>query len=489
MAYQFRPRIQLALTAFLLASLAVAQAAKDPLFDTLAAAIAKARSEQVDVLSPTNFQAALAAQQGAQKDATAGRKPERIHASLVNGMNAINEANRSAGGARKSLQEAVSTRADAVAASAPKFAPEQWQKAATRFNEAMVQLERKDDANAQKRAAESIVLLRDAELVAIKSGLLGEARTLIAQADAAKVEKFAPRTLQAAKRNLAQAEQEIGSNRYDTSTAKNLAAQAAYEARHALYLAGVIGATLQKPKEGPGGLEDLILSWEEPLGKVAGAVELPPKFDAGVQQAMQDIYARTQQQQQQIRTLKQDVDDRNEQIAALNTQMQRLESKLGGVSEERIALQRRVDAQERMRASVAKIEGLFGGNEGRVYRQGDDVVISLTGIKFASGRSTLDASNAALMNKVAQALALFPDSSIAVEGHTDANGTDAANLILSQDRADAVGKYLVTNLGVNANRISAIGYGESRPVSTNETADGRAKNRRIDLVIHTLPGS
>ncbi|HEY4367175.1 MAG TPA: OmpA family protein [Steroidobacteraceae bacterium] len=473
--------VWISLAALCAASVAMAQTGKDPLFASLAAAIEKARSEQVDVLAPTGFQAALVAEQSAQKDAAAGRKPDKIHAELVAGVNAINEASRAATSARKVLQDAISTRADAVAAGAPKFAPEQWPKAAARFNDAVVALERKDDANAQKRSAESIVLLRDAELVAIKTGLLGEARTLIAQADAAKVEKLAPRTLQAAKRNLAQAEQEISINRYDTSVAKNLAAEAAYEARHALYLAGVIGTTLQKQKDG--GVEDLILSWEEPLGKVTGAMELTPKFDGGVQQTMQDLYARVQQQQQQARTLKQDLDDRNEQIAALNTQMQKLEAKLGGVSEERIALQRRVDAQERLRANVAKIEGLFSASEGRVYRQGDDVVISLTGIKFASGRSKLDAANVPLMSKVQQALAVFPDATMVVEGHTDANGTDSANLLLSQDRADAVSKYLTTNAGVSSTRISSIGYGEARPVATNETADGRARNRRIDLVV------
>jgi outer membrane protein OmpA-like peptidoglycan-associated protein len=71
-----------------------------------------------------------------------------------------------------------------------------------------------------------------------------------------------------------------------------------------------------------------------------------------------------------------------------------------------------------------------------------------------------------------------------VEGHTDANGSDSNNLILSQDRADAVKQYLVANAGVNPEKISSIGYGEARPVSTNETAEGRTRNRRIDLVLH-----
>jgi OOP family OmpA-OmpF porin len=110
--------------------------------------------------------------------------------------------------------------------------------------------------------------------------------------------------------------------------------------------------------------------------------------------------------------------------------------------------------------------------------------LSLLGIKFPSGRSTIDANSAALMKKVQQGLNLFPGASISVEGHTDANGSDSTNLILSQDRADAVRQYLVSNFGVDPEKVSSVGYGEARPVATNETPAGRTRNRRIDLVIH-----
>jgi OOP family OmpA-OmpF porin len=111
-------------------------------------------------------------------------------------------------------------------------------------------------------------------------------------------------------------------------------------------------------------------------------------------------------------------------------------------------------------------------------------VISLLGIRGPSGRSTIDGASTPLMTKLRQALALFAGSSIVVEGHTDSNGGDSANLILSQDRADAVRQYLVSDFGVNQEKVSSIGYGEARPVATNETAEGRARNRRIDLIIH-----
>jgi OOP family OmpA-OmpF porin len=457
---------------------------QSPDVKALSAAIEKARGEQLDALSPGNFAQAVEAHEAAAKEAARGRNAERVRERVQEGTSALQRAAASAATARQLLGSVIKAREDAAAAEAAKFAAEQWQKAATRFQQAMSENESGDTRNAQRRAAEAEVLLRDAELVAIKGGVLDEAKALIAQADAAKVERFAPRSLQAAKRYVTEAEQEIQRNRYDVGVPRRLAGQARYEARHATYLAQLVERTMRQEKDDQAGIEELILSWEEPLRRMAGEMDLALQFDQGMQPPMQELSERTQQQAQEVRRLKQELTDREEQIAALNAQLQRLESRLGGVSEERVALQRRVDAQERLRTNVARIESSFTADEARVYRQGDDVVLSLLGIKFPSGRSNIDGGSAALMRKVQQALELFPDASISVEGHTDANGSDSANLILSQDRADAVKQYLVANLGANAEKVSSIGYGEARPVATNETPAGRTRNRRIDLIIH-----
>ncbi|HYM35056.1 MAG TPA: OmpA family protein, partial [Steroidobacteraceae bacterium] len=140
--------------------------------------------------------------------------------------------------------------------------------------------------------------------------------------------------------------------------------------------------------------------------------------------------------------------------------------------------------QARQRANIAQVENAFTPNEAHVFRQGDDLVISLTGITFPTGKSSIEPSSFGLMTKVQEAIKLFPNASFIVEGHTDADGSDSANLILSQDRADAVKQYLISNAGVNAEKISSIGYGESRPVASNQNAEGKARNRRIDLVLH-----
>jgi outer membrane protein OmpA-like peptidoglycan-associated protein len=461
-----------------------AQAAQDLDTAGLAAALEKARSEQVDALAPTSFAAAVQAHDAAVKDAGRGRAADKVRAKVQEGEAALRRATTAAAAARQLLSSVLKAREDALTAQAPKFATTAWQKAAERFREAMVENEQNDTKNAQRRAAEAEVLLREAELIAIKGGILDEARALIAKADEAKVGKLAPRSLQAAKRYLAEAEQEIQRNRYDVGQPRKLAAQARYEARHATYLAQLIERVNKEEGDDQAGVEGLILSWEEPLRRIATEMELSAQFDQGMQAPMKEINEHAGQQAQEVRRLKQELADRDDQLTALNTQLQKMESRLGGVSEERVALQRRVDAQERVRSSVAALEATFTADEARVVRQGDDVVLSLLGIKFPPGRSTIDANSAPLMKKVQQGLALFPDASISVEGHTDANGSDSTNLILSQDRADAVRQYLVSNFGLNPAKDTSVGYGEARPVATNETAAGRTRNRRIDLVIH-----
>jgi outer membrane protein OmpA-like peptidoglycan-associated protein len=466
----------------LLATVAGAQNHNSEL-DALANAVSQARQQQVDALAPASFAAAQAALQSATRDVEKGRDPQRVSAEIAKGTTALNKANAAATAARETLRTAFSTRTDALTAEAPRLAGEAWQKADARFREATAALERNDLETAQKRAAEADVLLREVEMTAIRNGVVNEARALIAQADAAKVEKFAPRTLAAARRYLAQAEQEINRNRYERGPAVSLAAQASYEARHSMYLAKVIESTLDR-KSDQAALEELILSWEQPLARIAADVDLDSRFDNGMAPVMQELKTRTGNQAREVQRLTRELEDRNEQIAGLNAELEKLEARLGGVSEERLALQRRVDEQDRRRANLAAIEASFAPDEARIIRQGDDIVISLLGIRFPSGRATIDAASAPLMDKVRDAIARFPDSSVAVEGHTDSSGSDSANLILSQDRADAVRQYLISHYRLNPEKISSIGYGEARPVATNDTAEGRARNRRIDLIIH-----
>jgi len=114
---------------------------------------------------------------------------------------------------------------------------------------------------------------------------------------------------------------------------------------------------------------------------------------------------------------------------------------------------------------------------------GSDVVIRLNGMNFAVGSAQLRPENFALLTKLQRALREFPEHPIQVAGHTDSQGNPEVNQSLSERRAESVRQYLMANMAIPESQIMAIGYGETQPLASNETSEGRAKNRRIDVKI------
>jgi OOP family OmpA-OmpF porin len=80
----------------------------------------------------------------------------------------------------------------------------------------------------------------------------------------------------------------------------------------------------------------------------------------------------------------------------------------------------------------------------------------------------------------------YPNTKAIIEGHTDSVGSDAYNLRLSNDRSNSVRQYLIKEFGVDASRLTSKGYGESRPIATNDTDEGRQKNRRVWAVLEEI---
>lgn len=103
-------------------------------------------------------------------------------------------------------------------------------------------------------------------------------------------------------------------------------------------------------------------------------------------------------------------------------------------------------------------------------------------ILFDYDKSVVKAQYRDEIAKAAQFLANYPNATAVIEGHTDAKGSDSYNQKLSQRRAEAVRQALISQQGVDANRISAVGYGEARPIASNATEAGREQNRRVMVV-------
>ena len=119
----------------------------------------------------------------------------------------------------------------------------------------------------------------------------------------------------------------------------------------------------------------------------------------------------------------------------------------------------------------------------KVDRVGEGIVVEFNEkILFAFSSYTLGAAASSNLDKLATILKEYPDTDIEVQGHTDSRGTDEYNMGLSEKRAGAVATYL-RGKGIPSNRIRTKGFGESAPVATNDTEEGRAQNRRVNFLI------
>jgi OOP family OmpA-OmpF porin len=113
----------------------------------------------------------------------------------------------------------------------------------------------------------------------------------------------------------------------------------------------------------------------------------------------------------------------------------------------------------------------------------DNLKIQARAVYFNSGKATLKSGDTgARLDAMANILKNYPNAKFRIEGHTDSDGSNAANLKLSQERADVVKNALVER-GIDSANLKAVGYGESRPVATNKTAKGKAQNRRTEIIL------
>ncbi|EKF41062.1 OmpA family protein [Nitratireductor indicus] len=137
----------------------------------------------------------------------------------------------------------------------------------------------------------------------------------------------------------------------------------------------------------------------------------------------------------------------------------------------------------------AQLRGQLQGTGVSVTRQGDYIILNMpSNITFATDSSTIQPAFYGTLNSVALVLQKYNRTLVDVFGHTDSTGNDNYNLQLSQRRAGAVANYL-TGQGVNGQRFAVIGEGETQPIASNATPEGRAQNRRVEIRLSPLTGA
>lgn len=138
----------------------------------------------------------------------------------------------------------------------------------------------------------------------------------------------------------------------------------------------------------------------------------------------------------------------------------------------------------KMDKQAQQIENEIPGAQ--VERVDDGIVVTFdenSGVYFDTAKYAVNSASQVILDKLANVLKEYPDTDVLVVGHTDSVGADAMNMTLSKNRAMSVTNYFVQTKGLGAGRFTTNWYGEEAPIADNSTAEGRAKNRRVNLAI------
>jgi outer membrane protein OmpA-like peptidoglycan-associated protein len=283
------------------------------------------------------------------------------------------------------------------------------------------------------------------------SGQLIEARKAYTQSSNGLAAKLTPTELYDAKKVLDKANKEF-EDHGDTLKCRDYA----YIAHRKLELADVKART------------------ERDRQKIAEAVK------AGVvvrDTQVRDTRAALSSTREQLREERQDNDAANNELRAANSaQSKEIDKAAAQLEAEK---QARVSAEAKLAGAMKDLATIAA-----VKEEARGVVITLSGsVLFASGKYALLNTATTKLDQVAEAIsAQNADKRMVVEGHTDSRGSDGTNQPLSLNRATAVRDYLVSR-GVPSEKITAVGMGSSRPITDNKTAENRAENRRVEIII------
>ena len=135
-----------------------------------------------------------------------------------------------------------------------------------------------------------------------------------------------------------------------------------------------------------------------------------------------------------------------------------------------------------MQKALQTAQDEFSSQEAEVFQKDNQLLIRLKSIGFATGSAKVPEKSDDLLAKVQTVMEGLKPESIVIQGHTDSIGAKATNEKLSEQRAEEVASYFEKN-GINSDKIKTQGLGDSKPLATNKTKEGRAENRRIDILV------
>jgi outer membrane protein OmpA-like peptidoglycan-associated protein len=431
-----------------------------------------AYKNQLNVLAPTWFAKAESSLSRAKKGMEQGDEPSRILEIVTEGQAQLKKAEEITQVTRTTMADVIKSRNLARKAGAAKLGYD-YTDAEQSFLSLTKAIERGDLAYAEKRKTELTETFRNLELRAIKDETLGEVRKLIEQAKNKRVDKIAPRSFEIAQKKLSEADAFITENPYQKEMMQQKANEALFMSQRLLQVAD------QSKKFDDMEPEETTL-WTEKIlyditAKLGAADMRNQSYKTQVKNIVGSIDALQKDRQfmfDKVKTLQSEIETKNSQIAELE-----------GKSREQQIIKERLAAEKRFNQLFTEVQDLFNQDEAEVYKKGNSLIIRLRAVQFPVGKSVILPDNYPLLSKIQQSIRIFGEPDVTIEGHTDSTGSNEVNEHLSQQRAESVRQYLLANKTLSYDRIVAVGYGSSKPLASNATEQGRAVNRRIDVII------
>ncbi len=408
---------------------------------SLDADINTARTLQVNVLSPHNFEAADHALNSAKKSLDQQKEAKVTLHRVAEGRAYLVRSNEFAKVGHENIEDVINARDDSVKAGAPNLFPSDFKKADQNLKEATADIEQNNLKNVIKNRTTLQASYLDLELKSIKQNALGQVRDMITLAIQEGAKQYAPQSLAKAQKCATDTDAFINANRHYTQAVAAKTAEAQESADHLLKITRSSKANNKVPSE------EIALKIENDQNAVS------------------------------------------EKDAQLNSKQKQLDHKQNQLTREKdasIALtaeNKNLAADQAFNRSFEEARLEFSNNEAEVYKQGNTLMIRLRGLEFTTAKAELKGSNFPLLAKVQKVIKDFGKSTVIVEGHTDSRGGKALNEKLSTNRAEAVKDYFVSNTGSDPLEIKSVGYDYQKPLATNKTAQGRAQNRRVDVLI------
>lgn len=395
-------------------------------------------SAQNDVLAPKEYDRAVKHFNVAKRE-LADKDKDDFWDELGTSKAYLDKANQLAAVRGQRVQGVLQARQKAIEAGARRFEP--TRKALHEEDESF----RKNAASLDKTRIDGEVFDRAVvqygaiQVNSIREANLGEARSLIKTAKERGARTYAPKSLRDAEEVMARAERAIADQPENPAAYQPLANRANELARYLV----AVNATARKASG----------------------------------QTNEEVAREAVARNQALSSTRAELQGADAEAAMTRAALADRDASLRGLAAANVGLR----SEQEWNQAIEEARAEFNEDEADVYRQGDKLLIRLKKMNFQSGSANVPADSKELLTKVSTVIEELNARNVEVQGHTDSTGSAAVNKKVSKDRAVAVAEYLEDE--VEDVKVKAVGYGYEKPIAANKTKQGRAQNRRVDVII------